>query len=209
MPATQTRCRATGESQMIATAAAGTQTNANIRCGTSSTLTTRAPLQHGGGERTKRPHQECRREVAGQVIHLADERDRGAEDYGTDRDRHVGQVRSSPLCEESAKAVGADNAGEQHAKSRQTRDHRPVGGHEGEEGSGYQQAAHDADHGRHRDAAAHRAERAADRIAGRGSDQTIGLPAGKIAVEPAPILLLEHAMSVPQRNAFVDKAIRR
>jgi hypothetical protein len=151
--------------------------------------------EHGRRHAACRPQQHAGGEVAADVIHLADERDRRAEDQRAHPAREIGKIGPVHAIEQRAGPVGACNAGEQDRESCRPRDCGPVGGNERQEGGGDEQPADDRNHRRNIDGSGQRAQAAADCVSGGGGDHTIRLPAGEIGRQPLPVHSFEHGVA--------------
>lgn len=138
------------------------------------------------------------------MIHLADERDRGAKHDGADRNRGVGEIRPALSGEPCAEPMRAADAHEQHRETGNARDARPIRSNKREEGGRDQQAARNPHHGGDADFARDWPERSTNCIPGVSRNRSVGLPAQEVIIETAAIMPIEHGSILSESPRFVD-----
>ena len=129
------------------------------------------------------------------MIHLAGERDCGAEYDGAHGRADVGKIDAVLLRKQRAKPVRNGDTHEQNCEPRRTRDLRPIGGDEDEKSRGDEQRAEDADDGCDIDALGQRAELYANGLGDGRRDDAVVLPNFEIGIETLPVGRFMHRAS--------------
>ena len=108
----------------------------HMHAATSATASApREPVKRRCRKRAYRPQQHAARKVPAQMIHLANQGDRGTKDDRAHAGAEVGEHGLARTGEPGTEAMGADDAGKQNCQTQQACEFYPMGSNESQKRS--------------------------------------------------------------------------